>query len=215
MPRPDDARSQAFIAGDHLAIDFLNSRTPLKGVWTDWVSDGGELVDWLEQAGVICRSTRSSLRTKGPALDPVAEKARAFREWVRSFVGRHSGRELVAADLSELGPLNALLVEGDLHLRIESGAEQGGTLIPGRGTFCLIGVRPRSASDQLLQPLALAVAELVCQEDFRFIRECEGKGCGRVFLDRSKAHARRWCSMRLCGNRAKAEAHRTKSPRDT
>ncbi|MGO9268383.1 MAG: CGNR zinc finger domain-containing protein [Candidatus Binataceae bacterium] len=30
-----------------------------------------------------------------------------------------------------------------------------------------------------------------------------------MFLDRTKAHARRWCSMAVCGNRAKA-AHRSR-----
>ena len=94
MPRPAAARPPAFIAGDHLAIDFLNSRTTLKGVWTDWISDGGEFVDWLERAGAICNATRSSLRTKGPAIDSVAERARTFREWLRDFVGRHAGCEL-------------------------------------------------------------------------------------------------------------------------
>ena len=33
------------------------------------------------------------------------------------------------------------------------------------------------------------------------------------FLDRTKGHARRWCSMAVCGNRAKAEAHRARTAR--
>jgi predicted RNA-binding Zn ribbon-like protein len=46
--------------------------------------------------------------------------------------------------------------------------------------------------------------------DFRLIRECEGSVCSLLFLDRTKAHGRRWCSMALCGNRAKAAAHRAR-----
>jgi predicted RNA-binding Zn ribbon-like protein len=65
----------------------------------------------------------------------------------------------------------------------------------------------------LLHPIAEAAAALICNRDFRLIRSCEGAVCTLVFLDRTKAHARRWCSMAVCGNRAKAAAHRAKRAR--
>ena len=34
------------------------------------------------------------------------------------------------------------------------------------------------------------------------------------FLDVSKAHARRWCNMAVCGSRAKAAAHRARARLD-
>jgi predicted RNA-binding Zn ribbon-like protein len=40
------------------------------------------------------------------------------------------------------------------------------------------------------------------------LRICEGENCGRMFFDRSRARARRWCSMQQCGNRAKVAAFR-------
>jgi predicted RNA-binding Zn ribbon-like protein len=40
------------------------------------------------------------------------------------------------------------------------------------------------------------------------LRICESEGCGQVFLDDSRGHRRRWCSMTRCGNRAKATAFR-------
>ena len=40
------------------------------------------------------------------------------------------------------------------------------------------------------------------------VRECAGAGCGRLFVDTSKAARRRWCSMESCGNRAKVQRHR-------
>ena len=50
----------------------------------------------------------------------------------------------------------------------------------------------------------------VALADFRLIRGCEGPVCTLLFLDRTKAHGRRWCSMAVCGNRAKAAAHRAR-----
>ena len=49
------------------------------------------------------------------------------------------------------------------------------------------------------------------EKDFSLVRKCEGEGCTLWFLDLSKAHARRWCSMAVCGNRAKAAAHRARA----
>jgi predicted RNA-binding Zn ribbon-like protein len=63
----------------------------------------------------------------------------------------------------------------------------------------------------LLQPIADAIADLICHADFRLIRDCEGPVCTLKFLDRTKAHGRRWCSMAACGNRAKVAAFRTRA----
>jgi predicted RNA-binding Zn ribbon-like protein len=35
--------------------------------------------------------------------------------------------------------------------------------------------------------------------------------CGWLFMDDSKNGSRRWCSMRSCGNRAKAQRHYLRS----
>ena len=33
---------------------------------------------------------------------------------------------------------------------------------------------------------------------------CAGDRCGWLFVDTSKNHSRRWCDMKICGNRMKA-----------
>lgn len=40
------------------------------------------------------------------------------------------------------------------------------------------------------------------------LTRCELEGCGALLLSRSRGEARRWCSMEVCGNRAKAAAFR-------
>jgi predicted RNA-binding Zn ribbon-like protein len=60
----------------------------------------------------------------------------------------------------------------------------------------------------LLLPVAQAMAELVCTEDFSLVKACEGTACTLLFTDHTRGHARRWCSMAICGNRAKQAAHR-------
>ena len=42
------------------------------------------------------------------------------------------------------------------------------------------------------------------------IRICASETCSARFYDRSPAGRRRWCSMRTCGNEAKARRHRAR-----
>jgi predicted RNA-binding Zn ribbon-like protein len=212
-----DSRPPAFFTGDHLALDFINSRSTPLGVWTEWLGDGIELVDWLLEAGAIETADATRFREDTgarKALDEIAERARILREWLRGFVARHAGRNITAKALAELGPLNDLLARSDIYWQVEA----AGASRDAAGTFQrplrLRTVRRWTTPDQLLQPLAEAIADLVCNEDFRLIRVCEGKGCILYFLDKTKAHARRWCSMALCGNRAKAAAHRARASRN-
>ena len=55
------------------------------------------------------------------------------------------------------------------------------------------------------RPIAEAAADLICIEDFRLIRSGGEFARTPVFLDRTKAHTRRRCSMAVCGNRAKRQ----------
>ncbi len=69
-----------------------------------------------------------------------------------------------------------------------------------------------TAGDALMRPLwpvALSAAELLTSPDLTRVRECAGRaeGCGWLFLDSSRGSGRRWCTMEVCGNRAKARRH--------
>ncbi len=63
--------------------------------------------------------------------------------------------------------------------------------------------------DCLLWPAAHSAARLLTDEKLRSsVRQCaDDRGCGVFFLDRTRNHSRRWCSMKSCGNRAKAQRH--------
>jgi len=50
-------------------------------------------------------------------------------------------------------------------------------------------------------------AQLVTSERVRELRRCGAGICGWVFLDESRRHNRRWCSMDTCGSREKAKRH--------
>jgi predicted RNA-binding Zn ribbon-like protein len=210
------SRPAAFFVADHLALDFVNTRATPSGVWTDWLNDGEDLLAWLEQAGAIEPEAARRLR-KQPgarrALDQVAHRARNLRGWLRPFVERHAGRPLTAEALAELGPLNRLLARDESYWRFE--ARRDSTCGPEaeKPVLRLRRVRRWTSPEQLLALIAEAIADLVCNADFRRIHVCEGTACTLMFLDKTKSHARRWCSMAICGNRAKAAAHRARAAR--
>ena len=52
-------------------------------------------------------------------------------------------------------------------------------------------------------PIVRAAADLLASSDVALVRACSSPTCQWLFLDTSKNHHRRWCSMKQCGNRAK------------
>lgn len=57
--------------------------------------------------------------------------------------------------------------------------------------------------------LARSLGELLASGDSSYVAYCPGDGCGWLFLDRRGR--RRWCSMTVCGNRAKARRHASRT----
>jgi predicted RNA-binding Zn ribbon-like protein len=196
-------RPLPFFVGDHLALDFLNTLATPKDVPVEWLQDGRDLIDWLEQAKVIAADVAARFRsTEQVTLDDVAGRAREFREWLRGFVTGHLGKPLTRSAAKTLGPLNELLTADTSYPIVEvAGGEQA---------LRLQRVRRWDSPEELLLTVVEAAADLICSVDFRLIRACEGAICTLLFLDRTKAHGRRWCSMAVCGNRAKAAAHRAR-----
>jgi predicted RNA-binding Zn ribbon-like protein len=60
--------------------------------------------------------------------------------------------------------------------------------------------------------LARSAVELLTGDSARLIRECASPQCTRLYVDSSVRGSRRWCDMRMCGNRAKVANFRTRHP---
>jgi predicted RNA-binding Zn ribbon-like protein len=203
-------RPPAFFVGDHLALDFLNTTATPRGALIEWLGDGNDLVGWLEQAGSVEPAAAERVREwGGDALDEVARQAREFRQWLRGFVTARMGKPL-RATAAAVAPLNELLARDNSFLRVEAAGRDA----EGGRRLLLRRAHRWESPGELLQPIAGAAADLICNQDFQLIRSCGGSACMLLFLDGTKAHARRWCSMAVCGNRAKVAAHRARRARN-
>ncbi len=197
-------RPPAIFVGNTLGLDFLNSIATPIDTPVDWIDDGEGLLSWLEQAQLVPADAVKRIRAHAlpGELDKVADQARSLREWFRGFVRQHMGCPLTAGALVQLEPLNRLLARDETFSRIIP--QPGG----GNGPFQRQTVRRWPTPEALLLPIGEALAQLVCTEDFSNVKACEGHLCTLFFADRTRGHARRWCSMAICGNRAKQAAHR-------
>ena len=199
-------RPPAMFIADSLGLDFLNSvATPLDTP-VDWLDDGEGLIDWLAQAKLAPADELDALTARATPgeLDKVAGQVRALREWFRGFVLEHAGRPLTAKALEELGPLNSVLERDEAFRQI----------VPRRGKqgdgLALQRMRRWRSPESLLLPIGEALAKFVCEEDFSDVKACEGHNCTMLFADHTRRRARRWCTMAICGNRAKQAAHRSR-----
>lgn len=65
----------------------------------------------------------------------------------------------------------------------------------------------------LMVPAVLDALDIVRETPGR-VRECAAERCPVLYLDTSRNRSRRWCSMEVCGSRAKAAAYYRRRRRD-
>jgi predicted RNA-binding Zn ribbon-like protein len=201
QPRPP-----AILIAGSLGLDFLNSVATPVDTPVDWLDSGDGLVRWLARSRLVPDNALDELKLRAMPgeLDKVADQARALREWFRGFVRTHMGRSLAAKALHELEPLNRLLERDEAFSRISRHRDNGAARLE------LQAMRRWRSPESLLLPIGEALARFVCEEDFADVKACEGHSCTLVFADHTRRRARRWCSMAICGNRAKQAAHRNR-----
>ncbi|HUA65573.1 MAG TPA: ABATE domain-containing protein [Alphaproteobacteria bacterium] len=213
---PDKLPPAIFISGSP-GIDFLNSvAIPVDAV-VEWIGNGKDFIDWLRQAGLVTAKDISVIQSNFSAveLDRIALRARELREWFRDFVQRHRGKTLSPRVLAKLAPLNELLGRDQMFWSVVPGSdstrEANGSQPP--LTFRLRRQRRWRSPESVLAPIAEELAKVICSLNFKYIKGCEGKKCVLLFYDGTRRHERRWCSMAICGNRAKQDAFRRRTKR--
>ncbi|MEV5437966.1 CGNR zinc finger domain-containing protein [Streptomyces sp. NPDC052682] len=121
------------------------------------------------------------------------EQARRLREALRAALLAHAGHP----PHREVTPLGDLLAGAPLVLTVD----------PGDGSAALT---PAAARPTLLSRVAAAVADALVAGTWSRLKACEATNCHWAYYDRSPAGRGRWCSMQVCGARAKMRRYRAK-----
>jgi predicted RNA-binding Zn ribbon-like protein len=203
-PHPAAAAGDGYrfgLDGGHLALDFANtiSRRESPEDSRERLTHYGRLVSWSVEAGLVSDREAERLRTVAAGRPRAAvaalRRAVAVREAIfMLFVAIARGER---APSGALDAVNAALPEALAALRVN----------PDDGGFGWRFVHDNADLTPMLSPVVRAAAELLTSADLGRVRECGSDTCFWLFLDGSKNGTRRWCDMRVCGNRAKARRH--------
>jgi len=187
------------LMGGRLCLDFCNTISERRGSHGEGLESYANLVSWGWQAGFLnseeaTRLTRLSLSSPTESL-AVWERAMCLREALTSiFCAAVEGRRM------RPGALDVLNFE-------LAGAMARSQVVPTEAGYTWLWTERGKALDCVLWPIARSAADLLTEGPLGAIRRCQGRACGCLFVDTSRNRSRRWCDMRVCGNRAKARRH--------
>lgn len=173
-----------FIAGN-LALDFVNTVGDRLGISRDYFVSVGEFNRWARLRGLL---------RDGEFL-PLSKEQ--FKE---TLGVREELYHLFRALSRGARPTQRLLQI--LNARFRDVAKKRRLVIAESAVVWQWEAAKRDP-DHVLGPILLSATELLVSGLWRRIRQCDDVYCGWLFVDRSRAGRRRWCSMADCGNRAK------------
>jgi len=183
------------LVGGLLCLDFANTLNGHRVVpGNEYLSDYADLVLWSRHAGILDEKDTLELLSEGERHRHIASdtysKAIDLRELIYRIFSCISSE--YSPDPNDLDQLSALRL-GMLSHSILEETEDGFRWI----------WKPSSALDKMLWPVIESALDLLTSRQIGNVKQCSGGHCDWLFLDSSRNHLRRWCSMDACGNRDK------------
>ena len=188
---------------DELFVTFANTLEFTNGIPTDHVAEPAALLAWLRENGLISERGRASesarLRRDPREGERRLERFRYLRNLVHAIADRVNDGHAPTRD--QVRDLNHILRHGLHYHQLVSEADGA------RYSVSQVG----DHLDQARATIASSLANFLAQDDPHRLHTCANEGCREIFIDRSPTGRRRWCDMRVCGNRAKVARHRSRA----
>jgi predicted RNA-binding Zn ribbon-like protein len=166
---------------------FINSHYDLEREHgADLFATPERVASWLHARGLMRADAR--LRPDD------ARRAVAVREGLRELARENRDGRRPGPD--RLAQLNDAAQGALIEVRF---GPDGPQLVPSR--------QARRPLDRALAAVLAAAAEALIDGTWARLKVCPGEDCGWAFYDYSRNQSGRWCSMAVCGGRAKARAH--------
>jgi predicted RNA-binding Zn ribbon-like protein len=177
-------------SGGALCLDFANTLGDRPRRSEEHLRDWRDLLAWGEQAGLVGERQASRVRADDAAARAFARGIELREDVYDLFAALAAGRTPMRRDLAAV---NAAIGDALGHLRLEKHGD-------GFAWGWAAAVAPL---DRVLWSVVRSTADLLVSSDRAAVRECASDVCSWLFIDRSPARRRRWCSMKTCGNRDK------------
>jgi predicted RNA-binding Zn ribbon-like protein len=190
------------ISGDAICLDFINTRDDrFSDQSKELLEDYVDLARFAEDTGALSPSHVDRLIERSPLAPEDARgslvAAIRLRESMYAVFSAIILKKPVPA--GALFTLNQHVQTAARHLQLAPKNKNAA------GRFEWRFEETPLDFDAPWWPLARSAGDLLASEQLQYVRACESKTCQWFFLDTSKNHRRRWCDMKLCGNRAKVQ----------
>jgi predicted RNA-binding Zn ribbon-like protein len=204
MARENPDWDRAFdLSGGVLCLDFANTilRRNQPGRSKDELENYPRLLSFAKQTKLLSPARAGLLRNRAlksfATVRRAIPAARLLREAVyRIFSALTAGKPATSKDVRVLE-----------KFALEALKQQ--RLIPMAKGGYHWQWKPEEAEnpEQMLWPIALSAVQVLTSDQIASVRECAADDCAWLFLDESRNRSRRWCDMKVCGNRQKARRH--------
>jgi predicted RNA-binding Zn ribbon-like protein len=193
---PDLARRPFDFGANHHALDFINTVNGRPSFTRDDLRDSADIIDWANAAGIVKHADQAV--SDPPALAHF-DAAIALRENLYEVFGPIAG-----GGVPDPRALAAVTRRAAQALRSAEWVRDGDGYVPHW---------PIMSVDAISDRLADEAMQLLRSRSVARIGSCAG--CGWLFFDVSRAHARRWCSMNACGVRDKMRRYHQRQSETT
>ncbi|MFZ1997593.1 MAG: CGNR zinc finger domain-containing protein [Solirubrobacteraceae bacterium] len=164
---------------------YINSFFDLEDEWgADLFATPGRVADWLSDRGLLPAGATLTAHDRTRAI--------AVREGLRGLAAGNNdaSAQATAASLADVN-------------RAAAGARVEVLLQATGPRFAPTG----SGLDRALGVVLAITGTAMLEGTWQRLKACPGDHCGWAFYDHSRNQTGRWCSMSVCGGRAKARAH--------
>ncbi len=179
----------AFFPAGITCLDFCNTFDHLQTPPAfDYMTDEATVLKWGHAAGILPAEPGPSGHTDEDLLARTITARLVLYQLMAPFP---RGGQPAPADLEAF---NALLQEVSAWMKVT----------PSREGFSLSCGAVNQLQNVLCEVVRSA-ADLLLANHSERMKQCEE--CGWFFLDTTRNQPRRWCTMMICGNKAKARRH--------
>lgn len=187
------------LVGGVLCLDFVNTVNSRYEPEHDYIASYADLVDWAAKMELLSPAQVRTLKQKASQesskAENILETTKEARETMfRVFAAIAEGTNPKEADLSAIAGLYQEAIGN-------------GQLVKTDGLF-VFKWEPHKSLDGILWQLVSSAQSLLSSKEVAHVKECPN--CGWLFLDTSKNHSRRWCSMNTCGVHEKMRRYHKK-----
>lgn len=171
--------------GEHSVMDFVNTELKPSGELIDLLKTKDDVKRWFRETSLISDTSEIVI------TDTYFSEIKEYRDFMKkSFFDYLKGKDSLDALTQRT---NQILKENEVFLQVEKNED---------GFNKTFEINKKNLN-VLLTTIAIEVVKLLSLKYFKYLKRCSNHECVLLFIDTSKNHSRKWCSMETCGNRTK------------